>query len=87
MIVGPSHPMFQDRFGSGQQGPRWGGDGFLPPIGAPPGARFDPVGPFGSPSRGGFGGEVPGPRRGFGPRGGEPDNDEFMPPGAVSFPW
>ncbi|KAK0453907.1 PI31 proteasome regulator N-terminal-domain-containing protein [Armillaria borealis] len=27
-----------------QRGP-WGGDGFLPPMGAPPGARFDPVGP------------------------------------------
>jgi proteasome inhibitor subunit 1 (PI31) len=23
----------------------WGGDGYLPPMGAPPGARFDPVGP------------------------------------------
>ncbi|KAI0306971.1 PI31 proteasome regulator N-terminal-domain-containing protein [Multifurca ochricompacta] len=50
----------------------WGGDGFLPPMGAPPGARFDPVGPS--------------PRGGL-PGGGNfrgPDNDEFMPPGAVS---
>ena len=46
---------FRDRFGGdgsvggrggGAQGP-WGGDGYLPPMGAPPGARFDPVGPAG----------------------------------------
>jgi proteasome inhibitor subunit 1 (PI31) len=62
----------------------WGGDGFLPPMGAPPGARFDPVGPFpglrgppGFPGGGGSGG-MPG----RGPRFG-PDNDEFMPPGMV----
>ncbi|KAG8904813.1 hypothetical protein FRB99_001119 [Tulasnella sp. 403] len=92
MYVGPSHPIFRDRLGpraggigDESRGP-WGGDGYLPPMGAPPGARFDPVGPgpmggglpgrFGGPSRGGpFGG----PFRGRG--GGEPDNDEFMPPG------
>ncbi|KAI5826828.1 hypothetical protein K523DRAFT_310617 [Schizophyllum commune Tattone D] len=84
MLVGPNHPMFRDRqtgpvrgidpLGQGQPRGPWGGDGFLPPMGAPPGARFDPVGPsFGG---GGFGGL---PRRG--PRGGDPDNDEFMPPG------
>ncbi|KAJ7179869.1 PI31 proteasome regulator N-terminal-domain-containing protein [Mycena crocata] len=76
MFVGPGHPIF----GGGQRGPRsdrgpWGGDGFLPPMGAPPGARFDPIvpgmGPF-PPS---------GPGRGRGPPRGEPDNDEFMPPG------
>lgn len=83
MYVGPGHPIFGSRNPPGQRGPTgpWGGDGFLPPMGAPPGARFDPVGPFG----GGLGrpgpGGVPGiPRRG-GPFGGEPDNDEFMPPG------
>ncbi|KAJ6539222.1 PI31 proteasome regulator N-terminal-domain-containing protein [Mycena capillaripes] len=75
MFVGPNHPIF----GGGQRGPRggqgpWGGDGFLPPMGAPPGARFDPVGPTfpgGGLGRGG-------PRRG---NMGGPDNDEFMPPG------
>ncbi|KAF9505269.1 hypothetical protein BS47DRAFT_1489887 [Hydnum rufescens UP504] len=36
MVVGPSQ-FFGDRME-----PRWGGDGFLPPMGAPPGARFDP---------------------------------------------
>lgn len=49
----------------------------------PPGARFDPIGPFGNlPGRG------IGPRPGRGPRGGprggffsgEPDNDELPPP-------
>ncbi|KAH9045183.1 PI31 proteasome regulator N-terminal-domain-containing protein [Lactarius pseudohatsudake] len=62
----------------------WGGDGYLPPMGAPPGARFDPVGPGLGPFPG---------RTGFGPRGGQPgggnvgdpDNDEFMPPGADMF--
>ncbi|KAJ7904379.1 PI31 proteasome regulator N-terminal-domain-containing protein [Mycena olivaceomarginata] len=76
MFVGPNHPIFNP---GGQRGPRggqgpWGGDGFLPPMGAPPGARFDPVGPSfpgGGLGRGG------GPRRGLG----GPDNDEFMPPG------
>jgi proteasome inhibitor subunit 1 (PI31) len=85
MFVGPSHPIFnrQDsrRQPFGQpQGP-WGGDGFLPPMGAPPGARFDPVGPFGA---------FPGSGRRLGPgnmprgaQGRDPDNDEFMPPGMV----
>ncbi|KAI0068938.1 hypothetical protein BV25DRAFT_1792224 [Artomyces pyxidatus] len=87
MFVGPDHPIFGQRgrgvgspFGTGP----WGGDGYLPPMGAPPGARFDPVGPGLGPFPG---------RTGFGPRGGQqpgggnlhgPDNDEFMPPGAVS---
>ncbi|KAG8887019.1 hypothetical protein FRB98_000644 [Tulasnella sp. 332] len=94
MFVGPNHPIFRDRrgpggagsFGGEPQGP-WGGDGFLPAMGAPPGARFDPIGPG---PRGGLPlGGFPGPSRG-GPFGsgqsgrgfmGEPDNDEFMPPG------
>lgn len=87
MFVGPDHPIFGGGRGRGafeDRGP-WGGDGYLPPMGAPPGSRFDPVGPVGPgfPGRGGFGGL--GPRRGP-PRGGQfdPDNDEFMPPGAVS---
>ena len=84
MFVGPDHPMFgQGRYGNGPmplRGP-WGGDGFLPPMGAPPGARFDPVGPGPFPRRGGFGtrGGLPGAGNLRGP-----DNDEFMPPGAVS---
>ena len=97
MFVGPGHPIFSDRFTPGRgggigghghhEGP-WGGDGFLPPMGAPPGARFDPVGPFGSPS-----GQGPGRGGPFGGAGGaggplrrhDPDNDEFMPPGVVRY--
>jgi proteasome inhibitor subunit 1 (PI31) len=87
MFVGPDHPIFGARRSRGEaggvRGP-WGGDGFLPPMGAPPGARFDPVGPnIGPyPGAGGLG-------RGRGWQGGpgqmnryDPDNDEFMPPGA-----
>jgi proteasome inhibitor subunit 1 (PI31) len=84
MFVGPNHPIFGQR-GRGafppNRGP-WGGDGFLPPMGAPAGARFDPVGPGPFP-----GGPGLGPRGGM-PGGGNlrgPDNDEFMPPGAVSI--
>jgi proteasome inhibitor subunit 1 (PI31) len=79
MFVGPDHPIFSDRMRApfGDHGP-WGGDGFLPPMGAPPGARFDPVGP------GPLSGRVPGRGRGGAGRfSGEPDNDELMPPGAV----
>ncbi|PPQ83257.1 hypothetical protein CVT25_003996 [Psilocybe cyanescens] len=82
MFVGPEHPIFGMGRGSNSplRGP-WGGDGYLPPMGAPPGARFDPVGP-------GF------PNRGLGPFGGNgrgrrpenPDNDEFMPPGMHPTP-
>lgn len=80
MFVGPNHPIFnprQDQITPGR-GP-WGGDGYLPPLGAPPGARFDPVAP--GPGLGPVG------RRGGAPRRftHEPDNDEFMPPGMVSF--
>ena len=92
MFVGPNHPIFgpgMHRGGVGGMGP-WGGDGFLPPMGAPPGARFDPVGPgfgpLGGPSRG-LGGGRGQPRGGGGPfRGGDPDNDELPPPGYVSVP-
>ena len=51
MFMGPDHPLFRERFGPGSdvvgggEGRRWGGDGYLPPMGAPQGARFDPVGP------------------------------------------
>jgi hypothetical protein len=89
MFVGPNHPIFGKR-GQGtspNRGP-WGGDGFLPPMGAPPGARFDPVGPGLGPFPGGTGlGPRGGNPRGGTPGGGNlhgPDNDDFMPPGAVS---
>ena len=74
MFVGPDHPIFG--FTRGSRGP-WGGDGFLPPLGAPPGARFDPVGP-------GFLGGNNGrhlPGRGNTQ---DPDNDDVIPPGVVS---
>jgi len=81
MFVGPDHPIFSGRRPGGEGGLRgpWGGDGFLPPMGAPPRARFDPVGP--GPFPGGRGGR-PGPPHA--PGSGnmyDPDNDEFMPPG------
>lgn len=85
MFVGPNHPIFGQR-GRGafypSRGP-WGGDGYLPPMGAPPGARFDPVGPGLGPFQGGT---SPGPGGGMPGRGNlrGPDNDEFLPPGAVS---
>lgn len=89
MFVGPEHPIFRgglrgpDRGMGGipGRGP-WGGDGFLPPMGAPPGARFDPVGPFQGGMFGGRGGRGGGP---LGPGFGGPDNDEFMPPGSVGY--
>lgn len=77
MFVGPQHPIFGGERGINPpgRGP-FGGDGYLPPLGAPPGARFDPIvpgtGPLGGPRRGG---RFPGTM--------DPDNDEFMPPGMV----
>ncbi len=56
MVVGPNHPSFMMGRGRGR------GRGGLPP-GVPPGARFDPYGPFG----------------------GEPDFDDFPPPGQGGF--
>jgi len=79
MFVGPDHPIFGVGRPGGVNGRRWGGDGYLPPMGAPPGARFDPVGPGIGPFSGGGGFRGPPNRRNFH---GEPDNDEFMPPGA-----
>lgn len=73
MYLGSDHPIWGigrdpgTRSGSGP----WGGDGFLPPMGAPPNARFDPINP------------IPPSRRGPLRRTGEPDNDEHMPPGPV----
>ena len=85
MFLGPNHPIFGPGMrgpGPGGMGP-WGGDGYLPPMGAPPGARFDPVGPGIGPGAPFPGHMPPGGRNG--PFGGqEPDNDEFPPPGSVS---
>ncbi|KAH9899744.1 PI31 proteasome regulator N-terminal-domain-containing protein [Cubamyces lactineus] len=85
MFVGPNHPIFGPGMrgqGPGGMGP-WGGDGFLPPLGAPPGARFDPIGPSPLPGPPGFPGRGNPPRGRGGPFGGqEPDNDDFMPPGS-----
>ncbi|KAF8974339.1 PI31 proteasome regulator N-terminal-domain-containing protein [Flammula alnicola] len=78
MFVGPDHPIFGIGRGGGNNGPLrgpWGGDGYLPPLGAPPGSRFDPVGPELPDRNGAF------PGRGRGRRPRDPDNDEFMPPG------
>ncbi|KAG0150683.1 hypothetical protein CROQUDRAFT_651894 [Cronartium quercuum f. sp. fusiforme G11] len=45
MFVGPDHAIFdQHRLPNPARGP-FGGDGFLPAGVAPPGARFDPIGP------------------------------------------
>ncbi|KAH8986164.1 hypothetical protein EDB83DRAFT_2484756 [Lactarius deliciosus] len=79
MFVGPNHPIFGQR-GRGvfppNRGP-WGGDGYLPPMGAPPGARFDPVG-SGT-------GTIPGGGQPGSGNVGDPDNDEFMPAGNDMF--
>ncbi|EIN10560.1 hypothetical protein PUNSTDRAFT_142546 [Punctularia strigosozonata HHB-11173 SS5] len=87
MFVGPNHPMFGPRrggmgspFGGEPTGP-WGGDGYLPPLGAPPGARFDPVGPSLGPGFPGRGQPLGRGMPGFGNLR-DPDNDDFMPPGA-----
>ncbi|KAF9222104.1 hypothetical protein BS17DRAFT_736787 [Gyrodon lividus] len=80
MFVGPEHPIFglRSRRPDNFRGP-WGGNGYLPPMGAPPGARFDPVGPDpNNPLRPTFGGWP----RGGGNNTRDLDNDEFMPPGA-----
>lgn len=54
----------------------------MPPMGAPPGARFDPVGPGLGPFPGGSG-RGRGIGRGMPGRGnmGDPDFDDFPPPG------
>ena len=77
MFVGPNHPIFRDRFPHPQRGGGGGMGGGM----VPPGARFDPVGPFGQgPLRPGAGGG----RGGRPPPGGtgDPDWDELRPPGS-----
>ncbi|KAG0348909.1 hypothetical protein BG004_003741 [Podila humilis] len=50
MIVGPNHPMFRRPPSGGNSGGGgiYGGPQPLPRGSVPPGARFDPIGPFGS---------------------------------------
>ena len=77
MLFGPGNPQFDSRFrpgGLGSGGVGGGAPGSGPNV---PGARFDPYGP---PVSG-----YPGAGRGSNPRrshyGGEPDPDDFPPPG------
>ncbi|CAG8762036.1 8266_t:CDS:2, partial [Cetraspora pellucida] len=72
MYVGPNHPMFDAR--PPNNGGIYGGPQTLPRGAVPPGARFDPIGPFG-PQPGRFPG-----RGGGGMFSGDPDNDELPPP-------
>ncbi|KAK0537875.1 hypothetical protein OC842_001475 [Tilletia horrida] len=79
MIVGPDHPLFRDRFGPGDGRGGNGGTGGLPAGAVPPGARFDPIGPFGPGPGVGPGSGPRRPPRG-GPLGGDPDWDDLPPP-------
>ena len=80
MIMDPSHPLFTQPPGFNPPG---SGPMIFPPGSIPPGVRFDPVTPLGPrfpmgtrpPGRPGF-------PRGSGPWSGEPDQDEFLPPGS-----
>ncbi|KAF9106285.1 hypothetical protein BGX29_009934 [Mortierella sp. GBA35] len=59
MIVGPNHPMFRRPHPGGGGvggGGIYGGPQPLPRGSVPPGARFDPIGPFGATGGGGRGG-------------------------------
>ncbi|KAI8979785.1 PI31 proteasome regulator N-terminal-domain-containing protein [Mycotypha africana] len=81
MYVGPDHPIFGSRSGDDLEDPTgiYGGPQPLPRGAVPPGARFDPIGPFGRPPvRPPSGRGRSGPRRLFP---GEPNNDELPPPG------
>ncbi|KAI8601387.1 PI31 proteasome regulator N-terminal-domain-containing protein [Dissophora ornata] len=99
MYVGPNHPMFRRPSPGGVGGGSgiYGGPQPLPRGSVPPGARFDPIGPFGP-----VGGNAPGAgtahgdlrrgptpgQRGAGsgvPFSGEPDNDEAPPPGYMDM--
>ncbi|KAK9762794.1 hypothetical protein K7432_011136, partial [Basidiobolus ranarum] len=65
------------------QNPIFGGPNPLPRGSVPPGARFDPIGPFGGqPGQGRFQGGNRG--RGRGGFSGEPDHDHLPPPGSGS---
>lgn len=79
MIMDPSHPLFTQ---PPAFHPHGSGPMVFPPGSIPPGVRFDPVTPLGP--RFPMGARPPG-RPGFpirpGPWTGEPDQDEFLPPG------
>lgn len=85
MLVGPEHPMFQQppppprpgAFGPQQPGVA------MPPGAVPPGARFDPVSPFGYLPGASGAGRGGGRGRG-GPLSGDPDFDELAPPGGYN---
>ncbi|KAI9209926.1 uncharacterized protein BJ171DRAFT_485585 [Polychytrium aggregatum] len=82
MVVRPGHPIFQGSAPGGPLGPpSLGGPPRLPPGAVPPGARFDPIGPFGPVPGSGFRPIGPGGPRGSRPFSGDPDNDELPPPG------
>ncbi|KAF9982646.1 hypothetical protein BGZ75_005901 [Mortierella antarctica] len=103
MIVGPNHPMFRrppPGGGNGGDSGIFGGPQPLPRGSVPPGARFDPIGPFGPGVGQGSGAgnapgagtahrdplRAPGQGRGRGvPFSGEPDNDEAPPPGYMDM--
>ena len=74
-LVGPGHPMFQNRRPANPDNPFYSGIGGVRPPGVPPGAKFDPFGP-GVPQP--FGGPRGGRR---GPTFGAPDNDHMRMPG------
>ncbi|KAF9429340.1 hypothetical protein BGZ76_001438 [Entomortierella beljakovae] len=96
MVVGPNHPMFRrppGGVGGVGGGGIYGGPQPLPRGSVPPGARFDPIGPFGpgggqAPGAGSAHGDYRGQGRGAG-RGasfpGEPDNDDAPPPGYMDM--
>lgn len=80
MMVGPNHPMFQQPPYDPTQPPYFPMQPGIPmaPGAVPPGARFDPVSPFGY---------LPGATRGRGqrpPLSGSPDFDELPPPGGYN---
>jgi hypothetical protein len=88
MIVGPDHPMFTNPHRDRIQSSFPAGSGTLPIGSIPPGARFDPISPFGPqpgfPNRpsGGFAAR---PLNRRPPFSGDPDNDAFLPPGQNNF--
>ncbi|RHZ47861.1 hypothetical protein Glove_566g16 [Diversispora epigaea] len=79
MFMGPDHPIFDRRGHSRDNNDIYGGPRTLPRGAVPPGARFDPIGPF--PSQSPLRGPRGRGRGGSGYIGGEPDGDELPPPG------
>ncbi|KAJ2780318.1 hypothetical protein GGI15_003577 [Coemansia interrupta] len=82
MVVGPGHPMFRRGYSPGAPLGDGGRPMGLPQGAVPPGARFDPIGPFGGvpgPARPGGRGGPAGPG-GSGLFSGDPDPDAMQPP-------